>query len=423
MPRRTDARNTTTSGVGLALCLMLSAIVLWSVSALPTRSADVTGWRRGINHGDYLAYPQSSEWPIFRGPRSSTTDKELKALARAGFDFIRLAVEPTPFLDLPPDKVAIMERRLVSFVEAANAAGLKVMVSGWARHETTPRWRAPSILSSATGPELKAYLGFLERIIRLLSHIPKSQWALQPMNEPQATCWRKDGPDWSTLQPGIFQHLRALAPDLTIVITCGCWSKHDALVHLDMSKFDERTLVDVHYYDPWSFTHQGATWTADWIKSLAGLSFPPANTNREAAIDASARAFTVQNAKGGPIAFRETIRQIDLYLKENHGPERIQQDMQRISAWAKQQRVAPNRIIIGEFGVLLPVADRTSKDDGSRARWLKTAREAFEKEGFGWANYAYHAEFGLVRDENRIELDPDVLEALGLKSARSGARP
>ena len=169
----------------LLLAFMTVAILcVWSV--LPAKSADIDGWRRGINHGDYLAYPQASEWPIFRGPRASTTDAELSALATAGFDFIRLAVEPSPFLDLPPDKVAVLERRLVSFVERAQAAGLKVMVSGWARHETTPRWRAPNILASASGSELKAYLGFLERIVRLLAHIPSSQWALQPMNEPQA---------------------------------------------------------------------------------------------------------------------------------------------------------------------------------------------------------------------------------------------
>jgi endoglucanase len=406
---------------GLAATLI--ALLLYFVWALPANAADTPDWRRGINHGDYLAYPQSSEWPIFRGPRSATNDQELQALARAGFDFIRLAVEPTPFLDLAPDRVALIERRLVSFVERANASGLKVMVSGWARHEATPRWRAPDILASADNPELKTYLGFLERIMRLLAHIPKSRWALEPMNEPQAKCWRDDGPDWSTLQPKIFKHLRAIAPDLTIVITTGCWSKQAGLVHLDMAKFDNRTLVDLHYYDPWRFTHQGATWNADWIKSLAGLSFPPARTDRQGAVDASARLFTARNATGGAAAFTETLREIDSYLKENHGPERIREDMDRIAAWAKTQGVDPKRIVIGEFGVLLPQAKEKARDDGSRTRWLETVRLAFEQAGFGWANYAYHAEFGLVRDENRIELDPDVLQALGLKVERRPARP
>ena len=117
------------------LLLLVVALIAGTVTA----SAEPPTLRRGINLGDYLAYPQSRDWPIFRGPRAETSDEELRRLAAAGFDFIRLPVEPSPFLDRSPGETQVMEDRLVDFVNRINAAGMKVMVSGWARHETTPK--------------------------------------------------------------------------------------------------------------------------------------------------------------------------------------------------------------------------------------------------------------------------------------------
>lgn len=395
----------------LAVIAHLLVLVLLS----PASAGQPPALRRGINVGDYLAYPQSSDWPIFRGPRAATTDDELRRLATAGFDFVRLPVEPSPFLDRSPGETEAMEQRLVSFIRRITAAGMKVMVSGWARHETTPRWRAEQILDSRGNPELSAYLDFLKRIIVLLRDVPKDQWVLQPMNEPQSACRRADGPDWTVVQRDIYRDLRAFAPNLTLVLTSGCWSKIEALGHLDLTGYDTNTLVDLHYYDPYTFTHQSATWSADWIKHLAGVSFPPSRTNRQAAIDASARLFTMRRAAGGERAFAETLRKIDVYLKEDFGPARIAKDFATVRIWSDRQGIAPTRIVIGEFGAYRPPPEAGADDDGSRNRWLETVRKAAEGQGFGWALYAYHSDFGLVRDETTAAWDDSMLPALGLR--------
>jgi endoglucanase len=371
--------------------------------------------RRGINIGDYLAYPSGEPWPIFRGPRASTTDDELRRLKAAGFDFARLAVEPSPFLDRNPAETQQIEARLTSFVKRINAVGMRVMVSGWARHESTPGWRAADIAASSDNPAYQRYIGFLRRIIVLLKDVPPDQWVLEPINEPQALCRRADGPDWTTVQRDIYRQLRAVAPTLTLVITPGCWSKIEALEHLDMAGYDARTLVDVHYYDPWIFTHQSATWNEDWIKHLAGLWFPPSRTNVQAATDASARLFVKRGGAGGPAAFKETLRRLDGYVKDDFGPERIVSDFAKLRAWADQHGVGSNRIIVGEFGAYRQPADAKAPDDGSRARWLETVRTAAERQGFGWALYAYHSDFGLIVDENKATWDPTIPPALGLK--------
>ena len=370
--------------------------------------------RRGINMGDYLAYPTDAQWPIFRGPRAATSDDELGRLADAGFDFVRLAVEPSPFLDRSPGEVQAMEQRLVSIVRRITATGMRVMISGWARHETTPRWRSAQIVAARDSPELRSYIGFLKRIVVLLADVPQDRWVLEPMNEPQALCWRTDGPDWTMIQRDIYKDLRAIAPNLTIVLTPGCWSKIEGLEHLDMAGYDARTLVDVHFYDPYTFTHQSATWGDEWIKYLAGLSFPPVLTDRQAATDASARLFQARQGQGGAAAFVETLRKIDVYMKENIDPERIGQTFNVLAAWAQRHKVSADRIIVGEFGAYRQPKEARAPDNGSRQRWFETVRKAAEARKFGWALYAYHSDFGLITDDAKATWDDTMVPALGL---------
>jgi endoglucanase len=401
-----------------ARCLALNLWLLLSLLAPQAPAAaqsNAPTLRRGINIGDYLAYPSGEPWPIFRGARASTTDDELRRLKEAGFDFVRLAVEPSPLLDRNPDETRLIETRLISFVKRINAVGMRVMVSGWARHESTPGWRAADIVASTDIPAYRRYVSFLKRVIVLLKDVPPDQWVLEPMNEPQAVCRRTDGSDWVVVQRDIYRQLRPVAPLLTLVITPGCWSKIEGLEHLDMAGYDTRTLVDVHYYDPWIFTHQSATWTADWIKHLAGLSFPPSRTNVQAATDASARLFVKREGAGGPAAFKDTLRRINGYVKDDFGPDRIAADFAKLRAWADKQGVGPGRIIVGEFGAYRQPAEAKAPDDGSRGRWLETVRTTAERQGFGWALYAYHSDFGLIVNEDKATWDPTIPPALGLK--------
>jgi endoglucanase len=411
------SRRLLSLGLALAVTLTLSSLPALAPSAAQSAPhSTVPALKRGINIGDYLAYPSGEPWPIFRGPRAATTDDELRRLKSAGFDFVRLAVEPSPFLDRSPAETRQVEVRLSTMVKRITATGMRVMISGWARHESTPGWRATDIIASTDSDAYRRYLGFLKRVIVLLKDVPPDQWVLEPMNEPQSVCYRTGGLDWTTVQRDIYRQLRAVAPALTLVITPGCWSKIEALEHLDMAGYDARTLVDVHYYDPWVFTHQSATWNEDWIKHLAGLSFPPSRTNVQAATDASARLFVKRGGAGGPAAFKETLRRIDAYVKEDFGPERISADFAKLRAWADKHKVSPDRIIVGEFGAYRPPADAKVSDDGSRGRWLEAVRTTAERQGFGWALYAYHSDFGLIVDETKATWDPAIPPALGLRT-------
>lgn len=416
------------NGIGCAAALrtLAAAVVVAVVLAVgaelfqPARAAgpgEPPVFRRGINIGDYLAYPQSPEWPIFRGNRATVTDAELDRLAALGFDFIRLPVEPGPMIDRAPAEIAELEARLTTFVRRAQARGLGVLVAGFARHET-PRWKAADIVARADSPELVRYTAFLRRLATLLGPFESGRIALELMNEPQPVCRRTDGPDWTEIQRKLHAAVRAEAPRLALVVTPGCWSKLEGLPHLDMSPFDTRTLVDVHYYEPFKFTHQAATWTLPELRYMAGVSFPARSTDKGRATDASARLFLARKGEGGALGLAPTLKFIDAYVRENADEASVARDIAAIGRWADRQKVDRRRVIVGEFGALRLPPEAGVPDDGSRARWLAAVRRAAETERLGWALWSYHSIFGLLEDEAAGRLDAGMVEALGLDVSR-----
>ena len=401
-----------------ALLTMALLAALLVGAARAEADPDTTAFARGINIGDYLAYPEAAEWPLFRGHRAIITDADLERLANVGFTYIRLPVEPGPFLDLPPKHVTSLEKRLTDFVMRAQSAGLAVIVTGFARHETPP-WRPEDVLHSPDAPAFKRYTGFLQRLAMLLRDFPAAKTALELMNEPQPDCVRKDGDDWTLLQRRLYAAVRETAPKLKIVLTTGCWSSIDGLETLDMAGYDRNTLVDFHFYEPFSFTHQGATWTLPELRYLAGLGFPAQETDKGKVREAIARlavALHPGDRRQQRIAYGMGVEKLDAYLREDPGAALVASRLARVAQWADKMGVARERIILGEFGALRPLPEAKIADDGARAHWLETIRKTAEKSGFGWALWAYHSGFGLLANGEKGPLDGAMLRALGLKT-------
>lgn len=352
---------------------------------------------------------------MFRSEWASIRIDQLRRLAQSGFGFVRLGVGVEPWMTLPPQQVHLLESRLAHFLDLAQEAGLAVVVTGFALYESK-NWSPPQILAASSGGKLEAYAEFITRLAGLLEKRQSDQLALELMNEPQAELRLASPHDWTDIQKQLFRRVREVAPNLIIVLSASDWSSVDGLAMLDMRDYDQRTMVDIHFYEPFAFTHQGADWAEEPIASLAGLSYPCFLTDRSVALEATEARLRARRPTLPPPDFGRALQRaraaIDAHLAEQCDSAAIASRLEMVADWARRQGVAPSRIIIGEFGALKP--SPPGMDEGSRVRWIKTVRRESERRGFGWALYVSDSKFGLYRDPQRLELEPEVLRALGL---------
>lgn len=394
------------------LLFALLALVLIAAIAPPSRAAAGEGpsFRRGINLSHLFVFPQPG-WPPFRGVMAQVSDAELARLSSLGLDFIRLPIDPTPFIDASGEQRRALTDDIVAFVRRARAAGLSVMISGYTI-DGDRSWRPerPAVQGSQ---DFEDYARWLEMVsVALAAAVPKGV-AVELMNEPQAACVATATTDWASYQSRLHARLRALV-DLPIVLTGGCWSRIDGLLRLALIPDDPNTLFDVHYYAPFTYTHQGATWATPILAYVGGLRFPPQESRRDEAVAAVA-ALIAERHRGSPAEAErlraEAMREVDAYIASGFGPAGIAEDFVGLARWARRHGIAPHRILIGEFGA---IRHRFAAHAPSRAHYLAEVRLAAERHGFGWAMWEYFASFGLLEDDAARLPVPAILDALGL---------
>ncbi len=391
------------------------AIGLLATPGAPQAAGKADGFERGINVSSVFTYPEDAGWPPFRGPRAQFEDEEFDRLAEVGFDFIRLPVDPSPFDHVRSDRRAELFEDVARFVARANGAGLAVIVSGHPTHSDTA-W-LPEHDGEPGRASFEDYAVWLEDLTKAVNAVaPDRGAAIGLMNEPQSVCVIEDGTDWAEFQMVLHKRVRALT-DLPIVLTGGCWSTIRGLEQLAEYPDDPDTLFDVHYYLPFAYTHQGATWATPILAHVGGLRFPPHRTD-PAEVDSAVTALLESRHDGTAEEARAIRRdaqaEIDRYLAEAGWPGQIAEDFARLSQWADDRGIARERILLGEFGAIRP-PEETEADRKSRADYLRAVRRAAEVEGFGWAMWEYLSPFGLVETDPSRVLMPDVLEALGLQ--------
>ena len=187
--------------------------------------------------------------------------------------------------------------------------------------------------------------------------------------------------------------MRAGAPGHTLMTSGPNWGGIDGLRRLRVLD-DPNVVYSFHCYDPFPFTHQGATWSGDDVKPLRGVPYPSSPESVAPLLDGLA----------DHPASRATL--------ERYGRERW--DRARLAArfglaveWGRRHGVP---LYCGEFGVYPKVA---LPED--RARWFADFGAVLSGEGVGWAVWGWDEGFGLDRRmrDGRPAVDPVVARALG----------
>jgi hypothetical protein len=264
----------------------------------------------------------------------------------------------------------------------------------------------------------------VERVAGALKAIKSGTVALEPMNEPQSKCRTTFGTDWTAYQEFMVERLRRIAPDMLLFLTGGCWSNIEGIVLLDTDLLrDPRNLVSVHFYYPFLFTHQGATWTVPYLSGVIGVPYPAsAGSVDETLALTRQRLKTVKLAPGAdPVAVRlKAEAEIRKYFLEGQDRRQVKGWMEQVADWQRRQRIDSDRIVFTEFGAMKQKLDGVEIDRSSRVRWFDDTASEIESRGWGWTVYVLRDDpFGLY--DHPSDRYPDA-KASGAKRSESEAR-
>ncbi|WP_082684523.1 cellulase family glycosylhydrolase [Aureimonas ureilytica] len=357
--------------------------------------------------------------PPFQTQRPVPTRDDLQRLRQAGLDFIRLPVDPGPFLAAAPDRRRALLGTLSEAVALTLDYDLKLVVNLQV-NGATHYWNQERLVSGPDAPGFATYVAFAGEVAALLAEFNQARVALEPINEPPQAC---DAITWPAMQQRLFETARQAAPNLTLVATGACGSMIRGLEALDPAPLlgQGPVLFTFHFYEPYLFSHQGAPWMREPVyRALNAVPWPA----REGTLDRTLQAVRARMAEDrerpkaeADAAYKETVRLLQQYFDADPGRSFIDHYLDQAADWARRHRIPAGRVLMGEFGALRTDARYTASGAPDRARYIRDVRESAEARGFPWAFWNLFDGMGVMDDTTR-QLDPAIVQALGLTLSR-----
>ncbi len=298
---------------------------------------------RAINLGNALEAPREGEWGL------KLEADYFRLIKEAGFQSVRIPIRWSAHAQAAPpfDIEAKFFERVDWAIDQALSRDLVAVINV---HHYDEVFKDPDKhLPRLTALWKQIATRYRDRPDRLYFEL---------LNEPHD---KLTDERWHAAIPGLLAAVRATNPKRPVIVGPGHWNNINNLDKLQLPKDDRMLIATVHYYSPFEFTHQGASWVAGSDKWKG-------------------RAW-----KGTPQELAA-----------------IKKDFDKAAAWAK----ANNRpLFLGEFGAY------SAADLESRARWTRAVAREAERLGMSWAYWEFASGFGAYDRDARAWRRP-LLEAL-----------
>ena len=337
--------------------------------------------RRGVNLSHWF-----SQAPNYTKERleSHTTAADIALIKSMGFDHVRFPIEPAPLLSDTPDP-SILNTTYLQYVDRALdmilAAGLAVVIDIHPSDEFKLRMNRDE-------RGVEAFAKFWRAFASHLSKRDPEFVFLEVINEPMV----EDGYRWYGIQGKLIAAIRAAAPNHTIIASGHRWSGLAEMLFLEPYS-DQNIIYNFHFYEPFAFTHQGATWAGPNLPFYKNVPYPSSPEAVRVLLD------TIQDEPARYNLLR--------YGEDRWDAVRIDHELGLAAEWAAKRHVY---ITCNEFG-----AFRKFARAADRVTWVHDMRVALEKHGIGWTMWDYAGGFAAVNKTNgQAERDPELLKALGL---------
>jgi endoglucanase len=298
--------------------------------------------QRGINLGNALDAPSPGEWGV------TIEDHYFRTIREAGFDGIRLPVRISAHTSMIPPY--LIDSDFLYLVEEMVNLGLQEDLT-----VILDVHHYDEMMEDPQG-ELERFLSIWDQLGQHFQNAPDSlQFEL--LNEPTGNL---DSDSWNAVLTEVLPIVRASNPDRTILIGGFPYNSIDALETLDLPA-DDNLVAVFHFYDPFEFTHQGASWVEN-------------------------------SGQWTGTSWRGSEQDVQLIMDQ----------LDRAAAWSAHHRVP---LVMGEFGAI------ASADPASRSRWTETAARQAELRGISWYYWEFCSNFG-VYDSHEEVWDMALLQAL-----------
>jgi len=369
----------------IAAVLFLAAVAL--AQTAPTSSvpaARLAHIRRGINLSAWFAQVHDPLGYTKEHLQTWTTAADLALIKSAGFDHVRLSVNPQPLMDAAwhrNDKAEDLSD-LDAAVKMILDAGLAVEIDMHPQSDFKARLAKEDDF-------VARFADFWNMIAQRYAPLDPDRVFFEILNEPEM----QDAYRWYGVQAKLAAAIRRGAPANTIIAAGARWDDDDDMVFLEPLA-DTNVVYVFHFYEPHIFTHQGATWGAYYWHWLKGLHYPSSPEN------AAQVATLVPEA-------RERL-QVIRYGQDHWDAARIEAEINQAADWGTKHGVP---LICNEFGVF-----RDHSEPQDRNTWIRDVRLALERHNIGWAMWDYSDNFGVaIKKDGKATLDEMTVKALGLK--------
>ncbi|MBN2765015.1 MAG: cellulase family glycosylhydrolase [Paludibacteraceae bacterium] len=211
------------------------------------------------------------------------------------------------------------------------------------------------------------------------------------LNEPNGTLTTAA---WGKIQQAAITAIRTVDTKHTLVVGGASFNSYTELAALPVYA-DNNLIYTFHFYDPFVFTHQGASWPSPSMTSLTNVPFP----------------YNASTMPSTPSALAGTWVASALTNYKNEGTLAKVKSLIDIAAAFKTSRNV--KVYCGEFGVYIP-----NSPNADRNYWYQEVRKYLEAKQIPWTTWDYQGGFGLFTKGSAelfdYNLNIPLVTALGL---------